>query len=1732
MDFTINGQLVSDDPQANFANLTVEVFYRLGGQIIKSDKMPAGANGDFKFAFSDALLANATAANPVEVFFQIYRANALLPSRGGIDRLEAKSYQIEIAIDLPAEGDNTPPDAESYCVAGRVTFADGKVASGLSVLAFDRDLRSEQQLGQASADAKGQYQILYTPDQFRRAEKQAADLIVRVHDANGSQLVKSTTLFNAPREATVDLVIPSAVPSEFERATSGAKDLMEPEAVSWSQLIEDDKHQDLTFLSNELELDPQRVAWLIIAHRFAERTKMDPAAFYGWFRFGLPAQLPPLLLQDPGTLRRALTEMAADNVIPARFGKDDVIDATLAELKQIRIQESLREPGEGDKPSPMAGLARLVLKERPKQEAFLRLLVEYEGARPGLWEAVRNTPELADDAENLEFVVQTGALVGEHLPLVEALQRLKGAGDLGGVRDLVRFDEAGWLAVLKQPSGTAIVGAPDGVAGEGDEQLKNYSSLLTRAVERSFPTAFVAERLRNDDVEDKEEVVAFLDAHRETFDITGTRLKTFLAKHPRAFDLVPTDKRAAVAGKVKAMQRIYRVAPKYQAAQALLKDGLNSAHAIARTSRTLFARKYGHAQALGDRETAERVHARARNAQKFAFILASDDGMREARAAVEAEDERAISAADDDMHSISLAITGEGSTAMAERPDWHWLFGSIEICECEHCRSVHGPAAYLMDLLRFLEQRELVDHGSISALDILFGWRSDGATPDSRRQDIGDIELTCENTNTLLPYVDLAIEVLEDHVAQPPAFAPRDLPIARAVELDMAQINPIKEAFAAAGYELGDTAAIEIRARGKSWRIHDRAFSYALRLEGAGTVDERIQVSARSRQTVGTAEELAAFPQYLNPRAYAKLKTSVFPMRLPFDLNCAEARAYLEHLGVSRHALMEAFSPGDASLHWRDGTIAREHLGLTMGEADLIVGTTAEDPEIATPGVWNLWGFPDEALSATNRIPDPHPSGAGGSWIESGNWKTVLTGRVDVFLQQADIGYKELLALVGTYFVNPLESDGERSIHVVGAPLDTCETEHLVLEGMNEDAILRAQRFIRLWHALGWSMHDVDRVLTAVGVNHLSPGIAFGAIGVSPLTDEFLALLSQFKRLRERLKLSLERMLSFWADIDHAHYVDHDAPGQPARVTMYERLFRGRALGGPLDSQFPEDPRELRGSMTALEGSIAAALEVAASDLKLLREHAGVIAPIGTPPAADDALTLPHLSALHRHATLAKALGLATADYLIAIELAGDPFASPAATLAFVSLADAVNSGPLGWRDIDRLARPRSTEPSAEEAKNAWVTTSLEALRADLKRIASENTFHELGDSDPTADRDGSLLRGKLALLNWDAGLIDNIVAVLIGSVTTGELGETPLRFLQRNLRSFSVERVGASLRPEVAIEAPPAYRDRLYYDLDDETLYFRGTMLGKEREELIAYAVELGADTAYTTAVVALYDAADLPVTDRPFMAPADFAPPVFPETEIRDRSAVVLRKLLPYLQAELSRQAVFQAVAAALELDVPIVRSLLTESLTWRRPDEPLLDAYLDAAFVSSHTDLAVTRSAWPQQFEGLLLLGQIAIVLKGFKCSERAARWLFRYAAAADWPDLKALPLAAVESAAFSMQSWQRLVELFELRERTPHGEDMLDELLAIANLEEAGLPAADADSAKRIYVDALIRWTEWSLTDMTVLIGDRLTTPRSAFSNCAFRKTFAAQMLCCGFVRLWQRRGALALQRLSA
>lgn len=79
-----------------------------------------------------------------------------LPVNGIIDEITARRINAEV------NALNPPP----LIVKGQVFQADGDPADGVSVSAFDIDLRNEQILGQTQTDRQGIYQIAYTTDQY------------------------------------------------------------------------------------------------------------------------------------------------------------------------------------------------------------------------------------------------------------------------------------------------------------------------------------------------------------------------------------------------------------------------------------------------------------------------------------------------------------------------------------------------------------------------------------------------------------------------------------------------------------------------------------------------------------------------------------------------------------------------------------------------------------------------------------------------------------------------------------------------------------------------------------------------------------------------------------------------------------------------------------------------------------------------------------------------------------------------------------------------------------------------------------------------------------------------------------------------------------------------------------------------------------------------------------------------------------------------------------------------------------------------------------------------------------------------------------------------------------------------------------------------------------------------------------------------------------------------------
>ena len=173
-------------------------------------------------------------------------------------------------------------------------------------------------------------------------------------------------------------------------------------------------------------------------------------------------------------------------------------------------------------------------------------------------------------------------------------------------------------------------------------------------------------------------------------------------------------------------------------------------------------------------------------------------------------------------------------------PTLRTLFGDMDLCECAHCRSVLGPAAYLADLLHFLETTSSNTDGTATVLGSLA----------ARRPDLLHLELSCENTNTEIPYTDLVLETLENAVALPLRIAGEGLPGAApaAVSSTMTSGNglpfanlplQIQDALGKTAIVIGETVSVDLLYRSGGpipiieWAISDgsRRWELALRPE-------------------------------------------------------------------------------------------------------------------------------------------------------------------------------------------------------------------------------------------------------------------------------------------------------------------------------------------------------------------------------------------------------------------------------------------------------------------------------------------------------------------------------------------------------------------------------------------------------------------------------------------------------------------------------------------------------------------------------------------------------------------------------------------------------------------------------------------------------------------------------------------------------------------------------------
>ncbi len=695
--------------------------------------------GRFVLRLDEAAVARRFGGGVGSLSFRIASGSTVLAETGRAVRwsLAGRRSQSGV-IEVDAAQSLGPRAAARSRVDGVVADAAGEPLASVTVEVMRRRLTSaggveEDVVASTSlleADA-GRFSLTFNEPKFGASDTLGGQLRVRAMD--GVTELASRTLCNPAPHTTVDLTVGEAAAHRYRGLTRHAAlslritDVLPP-VDGPPYEIKDLTPAQIPLVACQLELPSLEVQRVVDAANLAlTHPALSEQAFFGLLRRGLPATVEGIFSHRVPVLIAELEAAVAAREVPPSVTADP---AALKSALETVALATLR--------TPIANKLSLGLAvdDTPgvtgaERDALLKLAVNHTSKPSTFWAAVAAEGEISAGAgARFKFTMDACLLSGAFLPVVKVLHARVAASTLADdPRALAAYDATAWRAVIdaipsdpRYPADTP--GATDGSRRDA------YAATLARNVEKRFRTSVIRARVAAD--EPAGTLHAFFTANA-AFELETTRIGRFLAEHPSALDTIAALDRPAIVSRLEAIERVYRVTETWVESKALITAGFSSASAIDAAGKDRFISLAIAAGIASDRAPDIFEHAcwtkTAAAAIRTKFTPALE------KVTLKALPNKLVSLPDFEEHP--------------EIADWTSLFGSPNACSCAHCRSVLSPAAYLVDLLQLLDSVPRAPSGSA---------RDEIA---ERRPDLLKLALSCANTDTPVPYVDLVNEILE-----------------------------------------------------------------------------------------------------------------------------------------------------------------------------------------------------------------------------------------------------------------------------------------------------------------------------------------------------------------------------------------------------------------------------------------------------------------------------------------------------------------------------------------------------------------------------------------------------------------------------------------------------------------------------------------------------------------------------------------------------------------------------------------------------------------------------------------------------------------------------------------------------------------------------------------------------------------------------------------------------------
>ncbi|HEX9423539.1 MAG TPA: neuraminidase-like domain-containing protein [Pyrinomonadaceae bacterium] len=1471
-----------------------------------------------------------------------------------------------------------------------VFVVDGRVLSkragvgGLQVVIVDRNVGEDTGLSLAETTTRddGNYRTTFVIPDLSRRSKEHPDLQARVF-AGDVFLGGSEVRYNASNHETLNVFLTekaaSALPSELETLTSSLSTHFNG---NLRELKESDQRQDITYLANKTGWDARAVALAALADQFSARTanatgtpQIESPFFYALFRAGVPANEPALYRITATNATEIWKQAIAQGVITASL--ETRIPRVTEQFQRIAVERSLDGPA-------LAGISSLKemltvsLGEDPAlHRRFAEIYAEHRNDSAKLWQTVRES--LGEAAEKrLRLDGQLAYLTLNNAPL---MGKVHAAGGQTGLSDSVNLAEMGYYRADKWRDLVGNDAIPPEIVGETDEERRSrYADMLAAQVRLSFPTMVVAQMVREGTTPvaaaHLDQVHAFLIEHQGEFEIGMQPVERYIARNQLQVS-------KEVAKEIARIQRVYQITPSDSAMNALLESGVDSALAVSRYDQDEFVRRF--ANELGGEAHARLTHAKARQVHNVVLNLAysylssrtaPQIGMHSPAKYSNTTPAPVVKAQEAVANNLASNIgswlldvwsseSADNASDVISYATLEALFGEMDYCACEHCKSVLSPAAYLVDLLHFLDRNG--QGADKNPLNIFL----------ARRPDVEHLPLTCENTNTSLPYIDLVNETLEYYVIH----------------------NLSLTAYR--GHTTDDTVGPEELLASPQF-VEDKAY-----------------------ETLAGKHEANEPPPLLPPTPPLPFHQPLETLRRYFDKFEAPLPEVMEGLrtndDIERPAPVDPANPVEYG--WRD--ILMEELRLSRDEY-----TRLTDDSLTLNAVY---GFKPET-SNTDVMASLSNARAFARRMQI-SYEDVIAILKSRFVNPSSTLVPKLEEL-GVPFLTlkafkdgTMNDDEKAEFDELISGLDashfggdikawiTNDTNYarimslITLTDTNEDVLCsfdhvefryanpvlsntlrpfefhRLIRFVRLWKKLGWSIEQTDKAITALYPESQNPNSPDDTINLQLLDQGFLIKLPRLgviRRLMKILKLKPKKdllaLLACFAPID-THGTE----------SLYRQMFLSPA---PTEKPNPFADDGFGNYLTKDE-KLSDHLEPIRAAFLLTDDE---VKHITASLKYDDEtlLKIETISAIFRRGWLARKLKLSVREFLLLINMTGiDPFAPPdppvPPILRFLDVVNGLRAASLKPAQALYLIWNQDISGKSVPARDE-ILGFARALRTAFTAIESEFAL--------TDDPNGQIARTRMALVygndvtNFFFGLLDNTLVTEVqydhhqDKLEQHLLDAAPGRISYDDFRkrlSFSgvmtettrdALKVGATLEFETAVDnlynenqklinpflarfpellplhdafvffgelkstvgyahSQPNLEQpllavapgRISYDDASKTLSFKGVLPVVTRDALKAVS---GVTPQFQTAIDSLFAANQAAIQ-------AFFAnhPALVAQQEnylaandlLEQRRSLLLQSFLPELKSRRKRQQALAAISAAAKTDIAVASALLDD-------------------------------------------------------------------------------------------------------------------------------------------------------------------------------------------------------------